>query len=253
MSRRPGFDVMDVDTSIVNDPKFKRILRSRPEHAAPAFMAYVALLGESWKAAERTTIVDAWPALVPFDDAVVESMKAAELLDKTGRIPAIAWRKRFTEANERRLKARERWARYNEKRAKSSTNDDVVTTSLPRGRNAVTATSVPSVPTVPSVPYNEEIPPPPAERGRRPNGTAPRQQGANPRATGESARQNGHAPRQERDARKRGEVPVDELEAMRAERARQDAALTPDEVKAQVEAYLAEHPLAPRPPLPERT
>ena len=154
MSLRPGFDVMDVDTSIANDPKFKRILRVHPEHIAPAFMAYVSLLGESWKAAERVTIVDSWPVILTFDASVVKSMTDAELIDKTGRIPVRAWRKRFTEANERRLKARDRWARYNAKRPRSLTNDDADTTSLPRGNNADTATSVPSVPlrSVPSVP-----------------------------------------------------------------------------------------------------
>lgn len=40
------------------------------------------------------------------------------------------------------------------------------------------------------------IPPPPAERGRRSNGTNPRATGEDPRSTGENPRANGHSPRQ---------------------------------------------------------
>jgi hypothetical protein len=253
MTRGPGFETMDVDVAVVNDPKFKRIARARPDHLMPAFMAYIALLGQSWKDAERATIADAWPPLIPFDPDVVESMTTAQLVDRTGRIPIPAWRKRFTEANRRRQTARERWARYNERRPKSgnpNTTDDAATTSLPRGRNAVTATSVPTVPTVPS---EGRIPPPPAERGRRSNGTSTRQLGANGRAQGTSPRQVASSPRQQRDDEKHGVVPSGELERLRQERARHENALTPEEVKAQVDAYLADAPLAPRPPVPGRS
>jgi hypothetical protein len=61
-----------------------------------------------------------------------------------------------------------------------------------------------AVPARPGPNPDPEIPPPPAERGRRAEGTAPRQQGANPRATGDAPRQNGTSPRQEREAQKRG-------------------------------------------------
>jgi hypothetical protein len=221
VSRPPGFDVMDVDTSIANEPKFKRIARTRPEHVAPAFMVYVALLGESWKSAERATVGDAWPILLPFDEAVVESMKAASLIDKSGRVPATAWKKRFTEANQRRKIARDRWNRYNANRAKPAdarTNDDADTTQSPRGTNADTASSVPTVPLLPfraapTVPTEEtkEIPPPPAERGRRSNGTNPRATGTTPRRKATNPRANGASARQVRADQKRGPTHLGEV------------------------------------------
>jgi hypothetical protein len=55
-----------------------------------------------------------------------------------------------------------------------------------------------------SMPENEEIPPPPAERGRRKEETNPRAEGTSPRQTGDNPRANGTSPRQEREAEKRG-------------------------------------------------
>ena len=159
MSQQPGFDVMDIDTSIANDPKFRRIHRTNADLVSTAFMAYVALLGESWKAAERVTIEDAWPALLPFDTRAVESMQTAGLIDSDGRIPSRAWRKRFAEANKRRIAARARWRRHNDKRGKSSTNNDATATDEPRGSDVDTATSVPSVPFRPSVRSDNPLPP----------------------------------------------------------------------------------------------
>lgn len=49
-----------------------------------------------------------------------------------------------------------------------------------------------------------DIPPPPAKRGRRKEGTSPRQLGEHPRANGANPRASGHSPRQEKAAEKRG-------------------------------------------------
>lgn len=49
-----------------------------------------------------------------------------------------------------------------------------------------------------------ETPPPPAERGRRANGTNPRASGTDPRSAGANPRANGTSVRQERVAQKRG-------------------------------------------------
>lgn len=49
----------------------------------------------------------------------------------------------------------------------------------------------------------KEIPPPPAERGRRSNGTNPRSVGAAPRSNGANPRANGTSPRQEIKRQKR--------------------------------------------------
>jgi hypothetical protein len=147
MSRSDGFAVMDVSTSIVHDPKFRQLHRERPDHVAPAFMAYVAVLGESWKAGRRVSVTDAWPALLPFDAEVVVSMVRVRLVERGGLPPRKAWDEWYRPAYERRVKSRDRWARYNAHR-------DAVTTDVPRGSDADTATSVPSVvlPSDPSVP-----------------------------------------------------------------------------------------------------
>lgn len=138
MSRDDGFPVMDISTSIVHDPKFRQLHRERPEHVAPAFLAYIAVLGESWKAGRRVSVTESWPTLLPFDPDVVASMVHVKLIDRAGLPPRKAWDGWFRPAIERRTKARERWARYNAQR-----NAD--TASLPRGSDVSTATSVPSV------------------------------------------------------------------------------------------------------------
>lgn len=151
MSREDGFAVMDVSTDIVNDPKFRRLHRQAPEHVAAAFMAYVAVLGESWKAGRRVPVVDAWPVLLPYDEAAIAAMIAAGLLDKRGQIPAKAWQGWFEPAHMRRKNTRERWRRANAIRIAESTGNSAPTAPLPRGNSADTG-AIPSVPLRPSVP-----------------------------------------------------------------------------------------------------
>lgn len=204
MSRDDGFAVMDVSVDIVNDPKIRKLYRVAPEHASAGVVAYVATMGESWKAGERVTVEDAWPAFLPFAIPAVEAMKQVGLLDAKGFVSTKAWRGWFDPAKTRRDAVRDRWRRANEKRLHSSTNDSADTArhnddtaSLPRGSRDDTGANH-SVPfRTDTVPLDSrEIPPPPAERGRRKaktnprsNGTAPRQKRANPRANGTSIRQ----------------------------------------------------------------
>lgn len=155
MPRAEGFAVMDVSTSVCDDPKFRRIHRQSPDLVAPAFTAYMAVMAESWKAGSRVAVEDAWPSLLPFDQAVVDALVIVGLLDKRGLLSPKAWRGWFDPARERRDKSRVRWTRYNAKR-------DADTTDLPRGSDADTATSVPTV--RPSVPTEPSVPP--VERAR---------------------------------------------------------------------------------------
>ena len=190
MSRDDGFTVMDVSTGYVDDPKWRKLGRHAPDQIGPAFIAYTATMAESWRAGRRVTIGDAWPALIPFSQPAVDALRHVGLLDSHGLVQSRAWRGWFTPAKTRRDDARERWARANEKRRAD-------TALSPRGSGAATASPVPSVPSVPSrTVETREIPPPPAERGRRANGTnaranghAPRAKSTNPRATGSSVRQ----------------------------------------------------------------
>jgi len=146
---------MDVATDVANEPKFRRVQRHNPVHVAPAFMAYMAVVGESWKAGRRVAIADAWPALLPFDVEVVGSLVEAGLLDSKGMVPAKAWNGWYRQAHERREKARERWRRANDKRGGESTNNSGQAASAPRGsRDDAPVVPPPSVPlrTAPSAP-----------------------------------------------------------------------------------------------------
>lgn len=221
MSREDGFPVMDVSVDIVNDPKIRKLYRISPEHAGAGFLAYMATLGESWKAGRRIPVEDAWPAVLPFDGVAVEAMIHVGLLDAKGLVSMNAWRGWFAPAQMRREAVRERWRRANAKRADSSTNDsgghDTVSARLPRGIRADTAASPPrgsraDTAANHSVPFRtdsdpketREIPPPPAERGRRSKGTNPRAAGAAPRERGTNPRATGTSTRQVRADRKRG-------------------------------------------------
>ncbi len=157
MPRSDGFAIMDVSTSICDDPKFRLLHRQRPEHVTAAFMVYVAVLGESWKAGRRVSVTDAWPVAVPFDPEVVTSMIQVRLIERSGLPPRRAWDGWYAPARERRDQSRERWRRANENRRAVPHEDSDDTARLPRGQNDVplppsVPTVRPSVPTVPSVP-----------------------------------------------------------------------------------------------------
>jgi hypothetical protein len=159
MSRDDGFAVMDVSTDIVNDPKFRRLHRQNPEHVIAGFLAYVATMGESWKAGRRVPVADAWPVILPYDEAVIGSMVASELLDAKGLIPAKTWSGWFGPAQKRRKATRDRWRRANEKRGAENTNNSAQSAPEPRGNSADTG-AIPSVPSVSqSVPSDPSVPP----------------------------------------------------------------------------------------------
>jgi hypothetical protein len=163
MSRAEGFQRMDVATSIHRDPKFRRIARERPEHLAPAFMAYVSLMGESWEEDDRLTMAEGWPLLLPWDEAVVLTMSQVGLLDAEFRIPSRVWDGWEGRVKERRELNRERWrSAAATQRAKRRNGESART---PRGRGEDSArghrpqSSTQSSASVPSVV------PPPTEEG----------------------------------------------------------------------------------------
>lgn len=144
MSRDDGFSIMDVSVDLATDAKVKKLWRHAPDHAGAAFIAYVATMGESWKEGRRVTIDDSWPAFVPFDKAACAALVEVGLIDKSGKVTVKAWKSWYEIARDRRTKSRDRWARYNAQR-------DAVQTPVPRGSDAVTASSVPPVlPILPS-------------------------------------------------------------------------------------------------------
>jgi hypothetical protein len=161
VSRDDGFDVMDVSTSIVHDPKFRKLQRHAPDHAGVAFTAYVSVMAESWKAGRRVSLEDSWPAFLPGDPAAIAALVHVGLLDSDGMVPLRAWRGWFDPARKRRKKSRDRWNRYNSKRDHPRTENDADTALVPRGDDADTATSVPPVrssrPSVRQDGVNEEL------------------------------------------------------------------------------------------------
>lgn len=112
MSRVDGFTVMDVETAIAHDAKWKRLARYAPDRVATAGWVYIATMGESWHLGRRVTAEDAWPAYLPFDALVIEGMVHVGLLDSKGRIVARTWRSWFDRARERRERTREQWREW---------------------------------------------------------------------------------------------------------------------------------------------
>lgn len=145
MTRDDGFTVMDLSTDYLNDPKWRRLHRAHPDLYPAAFVAHTATLCESWKAGRRVSIEDAWPAILPYDAAVVAALAGVGFIDRKGLVIARSWDGWFGPAHRRREAAREagregnarRWAKDREAIGSRSGGD-------PR--------TVPTVPTVPTRP-----------------------------------------------------------------------------------------------------
>lgn len=138
MSKRGGFDAMDLSVHIMDDPKFKRLAREDPDLMAGAFMIYIATAAASWREGERVPAEDAWPgSLLAYDDRFIAALRRVGLLDIRNRVAARTWKNWYELASSRRTASRERWRRYKESRSE--------TARLPRGTNAAT-TPILSVP-----------------------------------------------------------------------------------------------------------
>lgn len=240
MSRDQGFDVMDVSTAIIHDPKVRKLARFAPDHAGVAFTAYMAVMAESWKAGRRVPLDDAWPPFLPYDQSAAEALAHVGLLDSKGLIPLKAWHGWFDPASERRDRSRDRWARYNAKRDPSTASvprgSDAVTASDSRGDDAATATSVrPSVPTDRPSARDSESPRPPTRRGgRRADATNPRAVAAAERRAEEQVEADR---RSRRSFRRRAYLDGRLTEAQRREMDGRDAPL--DEIPAESGAAYA--------------
>lgn len=112
MSRDEGFSVMDVETTIAEDAKFKRLARVAPDRVLAAGFVYVATMGASWKVGHRVTVEDAWPAYATFDPLIVDGLQHVGLLDAKGRVQPRAWRTWFEKARQRREQSRADWRRW---------------------------------------------------------------------------------------------------------------------------------------------
>jgi hypothetical protein len=106
--RSSGFDRMDVSTSLPDDPKFRVLARRHPELLAAGGWVYVGLLATSWREGQRLTLEEGWPALLPFDPAIVDALREAHLVDDELRIPEHAWSEWYLVASTRRQLGRDR-------------------------------------------------------------------------------------------------------------------------------------------------
>ena len=109
MSREDGFDVADVATGHLDDPKVKALWRSLApdqDRMSRALALHLATLLASWRQGCRVTVTEAVPVWLDPDESLVKALTDARLLDRTGRIPPKSWRGWFGPAWERREKRR---------------------------------------------------------------------------------------------------------------------------------------------------
>jgi len=122
MSREDGFDVADVATGHLDDPKVKALWRAvapDQDRMSRALTLHLSVLLASWRQGQRVTVAEAVPVWLDPDESLVKALTDARLLDKTGRIPVRAWKSWFGPASGRRETLRVKWRRANERRAAS--------------------------------------------------------------------------------------------------------------------------------------
>ncbi len=114
-----GFPRMDISTTIHHDPKFRLLARRHPDLVVASLATYLVLLAESWREGARLTVEES-TSLVPYDEAVVEALAEAGLVDADGRVPERAWENHFGAASARRAGGRERQQRADAKRGRTA-------------------------------------------------------------------------------------------------------------------------------------
>jgi hypothetical protein len=119
MTRDEGFAVMDVSTSLLQDPKVRRLQRHAPDRWPVAMIAYVSTMSESWKAGRRVSVEDAWPVGLPYDPLAAEGLSQVGLVDANGLIVPRTWRSWFGNAKSRRAKTRADWRKWQAEHRKS--------------------------------------------------------------------------------------------------------------------------------------
>jgi hypothetical protein len=110
VSREDGFDVADVATGHLDDPKVKalwRALAPDQDRMSRALTLHLAVLLASWRQGCRVTVYEAVPVWLDPDAELVAALVTARLLDKSGRVPPRSWKGWFGPAWERREARRE--------------------------------------------------------------------------------------------------------------------------------------------------
>ena len=110
MSRDDGFDVADLSTGHLDDPKVKALWRALgpdQDRMSRALLLHLATLIASWRQGTRVSVDEAVPVWLDPDAELVAALVDAKLLDRTGRIPVRSWKGWFGPAWERREARRE--------------------------------------------------------------------------------------------------------------------------------------------------
>ena len=109
MSREDGFDVADVATGHLDDPKVKALWRAvapDQDRMSRALTLHLSVLLASWRQGQRVTVAEAVPVWLDPDAELVATLQAVGLLDRTGKLPARSWKGWFGPAWDRREKRR---------------------------------------------------------------------------------------------------------------------------------------------------
>jgi hypothetical protein len=110
MSREDGFDVADVATGHLDDPKVKALWRAvapDQDRMSRALTLHLSVLLASWRQGARVTVAEAVPVWLDPDAELVATLQAVGLLDRTGKLPTRSWKGWFGPAWERREARRE--------------------------------------------------------------------------------------------------------------------------------------------------
>lgn len=149
MSRDDGFTVADMDTTFFADPKIRNLWRMLGDESrmARAVVLYLATVLESWRSGRRVLVTDSAPVWLPLDPELVEALKAAKLLDSSGRLPIRSWKSWHDPAQMRR-DARRESGRLGGLRAKGQRSYSDATALLQRPDSDGVAKPHPTVPSV---------------------------------------------------------------------------------------------------------
>jgi hypothetical protein len=142
MSRDDGFAIADIDVGVLRDVKVRRLRQQVPDDFPATVVLYLAVVLSSWEDGLRLSALEA-DSVVEATAERIAGLKAVELLDEDGKIPAHAWESWFRPAWERREASRAGGREGNRRRWGTRSS---VTDSPPDSHPE--SPSLPSVPTV---------------------------------------------------------------------------------------------------------
>ena len=104
MSRDDGFEIADVSTALLDDPKVRDLWRQLGDECrmTHAITLYVATILASWRDGCRVPVADAVPVWLAPDGELVAALVRARLLDRHGKLPPRSWNGWFGPAYARR-------------------------------------------------------------------------------------------------------------------------------------------------------